>query len=525
MRSAGEGRGPARPAGTAAWLFGGALLVYLATAAGHISSSDGHTMFRLTESLVERRSVAVSEGNAERGPDGRLYPKAGLGQALASAPFYLAGRVVAGWLEPPLEPFAVKAVTSLVAAFAGAAAVALLFLTVVELGLSLRQGLVLALVAAFGTPLWVYARLYLAESLLAAALALELYGLVRARRGGGAGAGLAAGCGLGLAVLTKYAILPAAALLAIAVVPALKRWRVAAGFALSVGLFLAAALYYNEIRTGTPWASGYGRQGTWAAFTTPLFVGLYGLLLSSGKGLLWFAPIVSLAPASLLAWRRQDAWLALPVLAAALGTVLLYASFEHWAGDGSWGPRYLVPLLPLLVAAVGARLADRTLARRSAWWIAVVFLGLAGVAVQKGGVFVAVGAEMREVGDFPYTRALDDPRFLGESHWNPRFSPIAIHWRMLARNAREHVEGRWPRLRLAEGVAGESRHGLSSTDVEALTHGFDLWPAYAVYAGRSPAVLAAAWLLLLAMAIAALAAAWHEAGRHERRAGAGVRGP
>ena len=33
--------------------------------------------------------------------------------------------------------------------------------------------------------------------------------------------------------------------------------------------------------------------------------------------------------------------------------LLLYGTFEHWAGDGSFGPRYLVPMLPLIFLAVG----------------------------------------------------------------------------------------------------------------------------------------------------------------------------
>jgi hypothetical protein len=497
------------------------LLLYLATAAGHISSSDGHTMYLLTQSLVERGDFSVETENTERGPDGRRYPKAGLGQALASVPFYLVGRAVASGLEPALRPFAAKAATSLVSPFAGALTALLLFCVFRALGLASRQGVLLAALAAFATPLWVYGRLYLAESLLAMGLALELYGVLLAGRGGAVGAGLATGAGFGLVVLTKYALLPAAALLGLGALPALKRPR----FLVPAGLvalgFLALALFYNHARTGDLLGSGYGRQGTWAAFTTPLPVGLYGLLLSSGKGLLWFAPVVALAVPGFLSWRRREPLVALAALAAASVTIVLFAGFEHWAGDGSWGPRYLVPLLPLLVAAAGALLAEPGRSRRGLWWAAAVALGFAGAAVQKGGVFVAVGAAMREAGDYPYARALSDPRFLSDSHWNPYFSPIAVHWRLLARNAREHVSGRWPRLHLeaaagaaaAAGSAAEARHGLGPQAVESLTHALDVWPAYALYAGRSPVLLAAVWSALLVLGLAALALAWREAGR------------
>ena len=39
------------------------LCVYLASAGGRIVASDEHTMFLLTQSLVERHTVAVPEGN------------------------------------------------------------------------------------------------------------------------------------------------------------------------------------------------------------------------------------------------------------------------------------------------------------------------------------------------------------------------------------------------------------------------------------------------------------------------------
>src|SRR5262249_35686597 len=151
-----------------------------------------------------------------------------------------------------------------------------------------------------------------------------------------------------------------------------------------------------------------------------------------------------------------DRALARGVATGVVVTVLLYASFEHWAGDGSWGPRYLVPLVPALVAAVGALFAPRTLSDRRAWWGTALALGLLGAAVQVGGVAIYFGSQMREAGDYPYTRALSDPRFMNESHWNPYYTPIAGHWRMLARNLGEHLSGHVPRVSLTPASADSS---------------------------------------------------------------------
>src|SRR5262245_65942851 len=60
-------------------------------------------------------------------------------------------------------------------------------------------------------------------------------------------------------------------------------------------LALAGHAAYNDERFGTFWETGYGAQATLAAYTTPFLTGLYGLVLSSGKGVMWFAPALWLA--------------------------------------------------------------------------------------------------------------------------------------------------------------------------------------------------------------------------------------
>ena len=189
--------------------------------------------------------------------------------------------------------------------------------------------------------------------------------------------------------------------------------------------------------------------------------------------------------------RLERAWLgrraAWGVLAAWGAGLALYACFEHWAGDGSFGPRYLVPLLPLGFLAVGVALDGASRARRAlAWGLAAL-----GLLIQIGGVFIYFGAQMREAGDYPYTRSLSDPHFMSESHFNPRFTPIVGHWRMLLRNFAEHRAGHAPVL--AGGGEPDPRLGsdLGADDQQRLLHAFDVWWMYARYAGVGAAGLTA----------------------------------
>jgi hypothetical protein len=95
---------------------------------------------------------------------------------------------------------------------------------------------------------------------------------------------------------------------------------------------------------GSPWAGGLG------------------LLLSPSRGLLVFSPVVLVCVAGLRAavregWRGPLAW----CLAAAVAQFALYACYSVWWGGHTYGPRYLVDLLPLLIplAAEGAAVVAR----------------------------------------------------------------------------------------------------------------------------------------------------------------------
>src|SRR5262249_33492954 len=106
------------------------------------------------------------------------------------------------------------------------------------------------------------------------------------------------------------------------------------------------------------------------------------LLWSRYRGLLVFAPIVTLAVPGwvVLAWRKR--WDVLGVSAACCAAVFLVnLSYPEWTGGWSTGPRLLVPLLPFAMLPVAAFLAA---GGRWATALAVV-LALAGGALMLLG--------------------------------------------------------------------------------------------------------------------------------------------
>ena len=124
-------------------------------------------------------------------------------------------------------------------------------------------------------------------------------------------------------------------------------------------LIAAGALILAEsaLRRGGPFATGYehdtGGQppsavlGGWLpGFNYPFFLGLLAILLSFGKGLIFYTPGLFLPLRSRLRalgdpggalQRLHSSWLLFTA-----GLVLIYASWWAWSGDWYWGPRFFL---------------------------------------------------------------------------------------------------------------------------------------------------------------------------------------
>ncbi len=491
-----------------------ALLTFVFSGGGRIVGSDELTMFELARAMAHGH-IDVPEGATLRGPDGRFYSKNTAGEAVLALPLVVTGDLAAhaAGFRGERSELAARFVASFFNAVVAAVLLAALYLVLRGMRVGARAAFAAAVLLGFTTPLWIYAKSFMAEPLEALGLLLALAGAARA---GAAPAAAEARTGERVAALGAFVAVSSK----LGVLPLVLACFTTIGFGRPGGrpagrspwlvplAGLAAALLghalYDYLRFGSALETGYGAQASASAFTTPLWVGIYGLLFSSGKGVAWFAPAVWLAPAGIAAMvrsrqhseaaRRGDdvrraGWAI--VLAWAIG-LLVYGRFQHWGGDGSWGPRYLVPLLPLACLAVGFALEGASRARRRLAWA----LGAVGLFVTLGGVGIYFGAQMREAGDYPYTLALDDPHFMEASHWNPRFTPICGHWQMLTRNLVEHLHGEAPVL--GQGGAVDPRTGITPEEQHTLLHAIDLWWLYAGYAGvaRLPLGITAVVLLL-----------------------------
>jgi hypothetical protein len=339
-------------------IFVAALFLYVATAGGSLTSTDAVVTFELTHSLVDYHSIALPCNvlglDANRGIDGRYYSQYGIGQSIYNIPFYVAGRVaerVTG-LRVAKADSVTKALVAMGSTVAAAGTVATVFLLAWLIVGRIGPSVIAAAVCGIGSLLWPYARFGfnapLAAWELIGAVTCLYAGIVqnRPRALAVAGAIVGAGC------LTRHEFIPLA-IPFIVLLCCLRRENKDRRLLLFLpGAIAGIALWaiYNTVRFGRPWIVGY----------SPLYslsgAGYFGLLLSPYGSILLYSPAVILGLIGLVALARRDAngrTAALLLGVPALCLFLYYGALDDWNGGRSYGPRYLVPLLPLLSVPVG----------------------------------------------------------------------------------------------------------------------------------------------------------------------------
>ncbi len=230
-------------------------------------------------------------------------------------------------------------------------------------GRSHRSCWLLTVAIFLGTPLFAYSTMLFGHAIAAAWLTIGLWcGLVAARARPNSATILpaaVAALALGMAVLTEYpAILPAMAIAAGLLAVARRPRHLIAG-APAAAIPAALLLLHQYAAYGSPLSIGYGKlSGT--PFATGMSRGAFGiavpdpaaalqLLFGQYRGLLVYGPVLIAALLGFAFWPRPLRRRLVPALLG--GAALLWlaiAGYTFWQGGPAFGPRHLVPAIPLL---------------------------------------------------------------------------------------------------------------------------------------------------------------------------------
>lgn len=352
---------------------------YAFTSSGDIFSTGDTTIrMEIAENIIGRASVQLHGWKLQfpnhtkkeyldprigLGRGGLTYSTYLLGQPLAIVPFDVLGSRVAVQERWPYGPTVVW-FDHLVGPLFGALEVVVFFMFAVRLGFGRARALLLTLIFAFATSVWPDEQSVLEHTEVAFSLLLGTYFAFRFRdQGRGNRYLIYSGAAVGIAAITRYqdaaiGILGIALYLVLpggrvrGVVPRIRSLLLA-----GLGLlpFILLDVWYNWVRYDKIFASGHQER----VFGYPIWLGVPGLLVSPGKGLLWYCPVILLLVVAGPRFARRY-----PALTVAFATmvatfVLLYSDVVYWHGDPAWGPRYLYPAVPYLTLPLGTLFVRR----------------------------------------------------------------------------------------------------------------------------------------------------------------------
>jgi hypothetical protein len=347
-------------------IFGFLLVIYLLTFSGQFTSVDELALYAKAESLVQDGNLETPQlaFAAYHNPVGDIEP----GLPVVASPLY--------WLAQQFHRLNNIQTVMLLNPLVTAATAGVLFAISRLLGYSKVGSAFAALTFGLATLAWPYARTLYREPLVGFAWTLGLLGFVQWRYWGKSNWAIIGGIALVLTLAIKVTAIAAIPFIFIAVLARYyKRYTARRYIFIGIGVVVAVIILFQVVftwRFGSAWdfldLSGWSVEIAARRF--------YGQLLSPGKGLLFYMPVVLLTiPGLVLMWRRYRA-VALAIALPMLATALAYSSYGSWFGGQSWGPRFLVPAMPLLILAL-APLWDETSIR----WLRPLYIGLVVVSI------------------------------------------------------------------------------------------------------------------------------------------------
>jgi hypothetical protein len=422
------------------------MILNFATTGGHFDSHDGIFYFLVAENVVINQSIKIDPNspsvktlNFDQNIENfikfwipEIYPNYLNGE---KTPFFMPGSILGPLLAVPaylVASITNTDVTNVVPFFTNSIIISLtslfIFLISKNLFKSYKISFILALVYNCTTFVWPYNTSFFLQPPLALTFVISIYFLIKNSQGSQFLNFALAGFFLGLSIL----IHPSAGFL----IPGFlvygiiksKSWK-------NYGIFIIVFIIISTIQLVVNYLKydsllDFGYSGIPVVSDHSHWEGMVGLLFSPGWGLIFYFPLVILIPLSFSKiFHKDKEWLFL-VLYSFVSVWIFFGTeaTPHWSGFGAWGPRYFIPILPLLVISLGYLFYQNKRNTKIFFFVLAsigFFINLIGKLVwYMTGYSYGWGMEnlLKKENPFEYFA------------WIPYFSPIMEHLKVLVSN-------------------------------------------------------------------------------------------
>jgi hypothetical protein len=487
------------------YLFACMLCIYFLTAGGHYGG-DGFWSYLTARSLILHGDLVVSDSDFSIpemqhqyqavASSNRTVSKYGLGLPLAELPFYAAGHFLSRFIHRPPSDYLTMFTASLTNVFVCALWCLGFFHLAITLGFTRRMIWRLTLFFSLGSMVFPYAGYGFSEPLVGAALLGAVVGCISfVQNKSLRPLGLASAC-LGIAILTKLYVFITLPILLYYVWPTLaaqpKRLLSILTAVAPLAFFLAVILYHNHLRYGSIFLTGYhldslSLQGGYFAFwPAQVITALYGLLFSTGRGLVFFLPLVCLFPFAYRAFKKTHPRQARLFLGLVLVHLFFFAFMIDWHAGSSWGPRYLLPIIPYVLLPLGSLVPS--IAKRR-----ILVFGVGGILAQLPGVLANPHLFVRFVLDKKIGDLAFYPGHPGDLLFSPYLSPILGGYYQIVSGCMNLLAGRSLNYTISSGTERSLSASMAQYDT------LDVWWLNAIQAGLlSPAMTLGLLFFILA---------------------------
>jgi hypothetical protein len=335
------------------FLFFGVILSVLFSS-GQIENPDTHLRLTQTRILLQEGKLGLAEdvgedthGNIAVNANGQRYMVYNPGQTVIFIPIYFISSLLC---SDEAEAYYFSAFcTSFINYMVHALCAFVLFRISILLGASEKQGYLLSAFFGLTSYSFVFAQsTYEHHFEMFFVLMSVFYALKKNDENSGFLSGLMLSLGLVFRATTILA-LPAILLIQ-------KDNKARLKFLLSLTTGVSFVLVYNYVRFGNPLESGYSLAWSlahsdkidfWSTSYIPS--ALFGLLFSPGKGLIFFSTTILIAFLGLKTFWQKHRLLSYSIMLVTAAYLGIFSLNFAWHGSiWSYGPRYVLPIVPLL---------------------------------------------------------------------------------------------------------------------------------------------------------------------------------